>query len=133
MRTINESKPDSNWIEAGNKLRELRNGRKLSIFKVAKEVGISGNYISQLERGLKCPSDEVLHSLARFYSIDKHELFSLYGRVCKEETDYILANPPFHKTLTQISIDDKLTEEEKAHLSIEIHKLYTDITKKRGD
>ena len=45
------------WTEAGEKLKALRKNTKLSIFKVAKKVHISGNYLSLLERGINAPSD----------------------------------------------------------------------------
>lgn len=121
------------WMDAGKTLKELRNQRKLSVFKVAKEVHISGNYVSQIERGLKAPSDIVLHSLADFYGINKEELFSLYGRICEEPKSYILANPPFRRTITQISIDERLTDDEKNYLSEEIQKLYEDLLKSRKE
>lgn len=125
------------WADAGKRLRELREnyvddrGRKLSLFKVAKQLHISGNYLSELERGVKCPSDVVLHSIAEFYSIDKGELFALYEKIVPEQKEYLLANPPLRKTLTSLSIDENLTDEEKEYLSGELYKLYEQLTEKK--
>ena len=63
------------WKEAGEKLKECRKSTKLSIFKVAKKVHISGNYLSRLERGINAPSDTVIFNLAEFYNIEPSELF----------------------------------------------------------
>ncbi|WP_238917983.1 helix-turn-helix transcriptional regulator [Clostridium sp. YIM B02555] len=49
---------------AGKALKKLRKETKLSIFKVAKKVHISMNYLSLLKRGLNIPSDTVLFNLA---------------------------------------------------------------------
>lgn len=116
-------------LNAGEKLRDLRNKRNESVHKVAKAVHISGNYLSEIERGLKEPSDVVLDSLADYYECDKAELFSLYGRIPPEETNLLLKNPPFRKILTQLSLDDRLTDDEKDKLSTEFHKLYTSFIK----
>ncbi|MPN42560.1 hypothetical protein SDC9_190117 [bioreactor metagenome] len=107
----------------------MRNKRNESVHKVAKAVHISGNYLSEIERGLKEPSDVVLDSLADYYECDKAELFSLYGRIPPEETNLLLKNPPFRKILTQLSLDDRLTDDEKDKLSTEFHKLYTSFIK----
>lgn len=127
------------WQEAGEKLREYREnyrdgrGKKLSIYKVAKILSISGNYLSELERGLKSPSDVVLMNIAEFYNIDKSELFSMYDKIIPEERSFILSNPEFRKTLTHLSIDERLTDEDKEYLSDELYKLYNNLTVKKNN
>lgn len=122
------------WEEAGEKLRQYREnyrdgrGKKLSIYKVAKRLNISGNYLSELERGLKCPSDVVLMNISEFYNVDKSELFAMYGKIVPEERSFILSNPEFRKTLTNLSIDERLTDEDKDYLSEELHKIYNELT-----
>lgn len=40
---------DTNWIE--EKLRALRKEKGLSVHKVGRQLGVSGNYVSEIERG----------------------------------------------------------------------------------
>ncbi len=62
----------------GDYLREQRHGAQLSLRQVAEQTGISNPYLSQIERGLRKPSAEVLQQLARALRISADQLH-LYG------------------------------------------------------
>lgn len=115
--------------QAGEKLKELRISRGESVHKVAKVVHISGNYLSELERGLKEPSDVVLESIAKHYEADMAYLFSLYSRIAPVETNALLRTPSFRKIVTQMSIDERFSDEEREQIGKELHKLYENLTK----
>ena len=48
--------------DLGAYLREQRENAKLSVRQLASLTGVSNPYLSQVERGLRRPSAEVLHS-----------------------------------------------------------------------
>ena len=101
------------WVCAGEKLRELRKEKNLSVHKVGRQLGVSGNYISLIERGKTLPGESMLIGLAEFYDIDKQELFDMYGRIESEQVPNIIALPSsIRKTLNQISKDKSLSNEE---------------------
>ncbi len=53
--------PEPLWREAvGNELREERRTAGRTLADVAKDAGVSTQYLSEIERGLKEPSSEVL-------------------------------------------------------------------------
>lgn len=59
------ARPEPLWREAvGEQLREERAGRSERLTDVAGRAGVSTQYLSELERGLKEPSSEVLAALA---------------------------------------------------------------------
>ena len=72
---------ENKWEEVGSFLRNERSRTGLSLFKVAKQVGITGNYLSLIERGIQAPSDVILVALGNFYNLDLEGLFNMYGRV----------------------------------------------------
>lgn len=112
---------EERYAEAGKKLRELRKEIGLSIFKVAKQLHISGNYLSLLERGKQSPSDTVLYNIAEYYNIDSSELFKLYNKLDPQEMNDIINTPKdVRKLLTQLSLEKKLTDDEKKALQKEI-------------
>jgi transcriptional regulator with XRE-family HTH domain len=49
--------------------------------ELAKLVGISNPYLSQIERGLRAPSDSVLESIAESLDISADELYKMAGFV----------------------------------------------------
>ena len=49
----------------GEYLREQRVNAQLSLRQLAEQTGVSNPYLSQIERGLRRPSAEVLQQLAK--------------------------------------------------------------------
>ncbi|MGH9962328.1 MAG: helix-turn-helix domain-containing protein, partial [Pyrinomonadaceae bacterium] len=49
----------------GQRIRELRDAKELSLRELAKKLEISAPFLSDIELGRRYPSDEVLASLAR--------------------------------------------------------------------
>lgn len=98
--------------QAGAKLRAIRKNTNLSVFKVGRAIGVSGSFISQIERGVRAPTDAVLISLADLYGVPKATLFDLYERLEDSELIALLSNPSLRKTFTQITTDKTLSEED---------------------
>ncbi|NOW08081.1 helix-turn-helix domain-containing protein [Clostridium beijerinckii] len=121
---------ESKWIDAGNRLREIRNETNLSVFKVAKKVHISGNYLSMLERGINCPSDAVLFNLAEFYNVDPSELFKLYDKIIPPTNEQLKNMPSLKGLITQLSIDPKLTPEEKDKFATQLYEIANNLFNK---
>lgn len=111
---------------AGSKLRDMRKATGLSVFKVGRAIGVSGNYISQIERGDRPASDAVLIGLAELYSVDKKGLFDLYSRMESEEANSFMAHPELRKTFVEITSNKELSKEEMD----EINKEFQAIAKK---
>jgi transcriptional regulator with XRE-family HTH domain len=118
------------WENSGNILRNLRKKTKLSVFKVAKRVHISGNYLSMLERGINAPSDTVLFNLAEFYGVEPQELFKLYDRVVPPSNEQLTVMPSLKKIMTEISIDSRLTPEEKEQFAKRVYDIANDLINK---
>ena len=51
--------------DLGGYLREQRKAAQLSLRQLSELAGISNPYLSQIERGLKKPSAEILQQIAR--------------------------------------------------------------------
>ena len=49
----------------GDRIRELRNGRDLSLRELAKIVGVSAPFLTDVEQGRRFPADDTLEKLAR--------------------------------------------------------------------
>jgi transcriptional regulator with XRE-family HTH domain len=63
----------------GDYLREQRLAAKLSIRQLAEQTGVSNPYLSQIERGLRRPSAEVLQQLAKALRISAETLYVRAG------------------------------------------------------
>jgi len=65
--------------ELGEFLREQRQGAKLSLRQLAEAAGVSNPYLSQVERGLRKPSAEVLQQIANGLRISAEVLYVRAG------------------------------------------------------
>jgi transcriptional regulator with XRE-family HTH domain len=65
----------------GDYLKEQRLAAKLSLRQLADQVGVSNPYLSQIERGLRKPSAEVLQQLARALRVSAEQLYVRAGIV----------------------------------------------------
>ncbi len=65
----------------GDFLREQRLASRLSLRQLAEQVGVSNPYLSQIERGLRRPSAEVLQQIAKALRISAEQLHVRAGIV----------------------------------------------------
>jgi transcriptional regulator with XRE-family HTH domain len=65
--------------DLGGYLREQRQNAQLSLRQLASVAGVSNPYLSQIERGLRRPSAEVLQQIARGLRISAEALYIRAG------------------------------------------------------
>jgi transcriptional regulator with XRE-family HTH domain len=63
----------------GDYLREQRRNAKLSLRQLAEAAGVSNPYLSQIERGLRKPSAEILQQIAKALRISAEQLYVQAG------------------------------------------------------
>jgi transcriptional regulator with XRE-family HTH domain len=63
----------------GSYLREQRVAAELSLRQLAEQAGVSNPYLSQIERGLRRPSAEVLQALAKALRISAEQVYVQAG------------------------------------------------------
>lgn len=61
--------------DIGQFIREQRNNAEFSVRQLAKLAGVSNPYLSQVERGLRKPSAEILQQIARALRISAEVLY----------------------------------------------------------
>ncbi len=69
----------------GDYLREQRQSSRLSLRQLAEQAGVSNPYLSQIERGLRRPSAEVLQQLAKALRISAEQLYLRAGIVSPDD------------------------------------------------
>ena len=81
----------------GDHLREQRQAAQLSLRQLAEQTGISNPYLSQIERGLRRPSADVVQQLAKALRISADQLLELgadvRGTSSVSVEDAVLADP----------------------------------------
>lgn len=62
------------YEKLGTKIRQLRNGRGLTIAQLAEKAGIDDYYLGEIERAEKKPSLDILSKLANALDIELYLL-----------------------------------------------------------
>ncbi len=100
--------PKDRWHELGSFIREQRGSARLSLRRLSELAGISNPYLSQIERGLRRPSAEILQQIAKALRISAETLYVQAG---------ILEAPSGAPDLTRsIMADQTISEEQKQTL-----------------
>jgi transcriptional regulator with XRE-family HTH domain len=73
--------------DLGSYIRGQRESAKLSLRKLAKQAGVSNPYLSQIERGLRKPSAEILQAIAKALEISSETLYVKAGILEEREHD----------------------------------------------
>lgn len=93
----------------GDYLREQRLGAQLTLRQLADQAGVSNPYLSQIERGLRKPSAEVLQQIAKALRISAEQLYVRAGIVGLDESGSvelaILADPSLTERQKQSLLD----------------------------
>ena len=97
----------------GDYLKEQRVAARLSLRQLAEQAGVSNPYLSQIERGLRKPSAEVLQQIAKALRISAEQLYIRAGIVSPEDG---VGVPTERSVELAILGDAGLTERQKQSL-----------------
>ena len=94
--------------DIGTFIRDLRQTAKISLRQLADKAGVSNPYLSQIERGLRKPSAEVLQQLASALRVSTPAMYLRAGLLDSEGQQGVLAS---------IAADPELTIAQKQSLT----------------
>lgn len=93
----------------GEYLREQRRQAQLSLRQLAEQADVSNPYLSQIERGLRRPSAEVLQQIAKALRISAESLYVRAGILDLDDSGTRMVEDA-------IALDRRLTERQKSAL-----------------
>jgi transcriptional regulator with XRE-family HTH domain len=96
---------DRRWQDLGQFIREQRSVAQLSLRKLSELADVSNPYLSQIERGLRHPSAEILQQIARALEISSETLYVRAGIL--DEPDGTV------DVVAEVRRDPALNEEQK--------------------
>ena len=93
----------------GEYLKEQRVSAQLSLRQLAEQAGVSNPYLSQIERGLRKPSAEVLQQIAKALRISAEQVYVRAG-ILSPDSDGV------GSVEMAVVADSRLTERQKQSL-----------------
>lgn len=104
----------------GGYLREQRVSAGVSLRQLAEQAGVSNPYLSQIERGLRRPSAEVLGQLAKALRISAEQLYVQAGILNPDEDE-------IRSVELAVLADPILTERQKQAL-LEVYQAFRSVS-----
>jgi transcriptional regulator with XRE-family HTH domain len=108
--------------DIGTFIRDLRQTAKISLRQLADKAGVSNPYLSQIERGLRKPSAEVLQQIASALRVSTPAMYLRAGLLDSEGQPGVLA---------AIAVDPDLTIAQKQSLS-QIYETFRNENRRHG-
>jgi transcriptional regulator with XRE-family HTH domain len=94
--------------DIGEFIRDLRSNARISLRELAERAGVSNPYLSQIERGLRKPSAEVLAQIAAALRVSTPLMYLRAGLLNEKDS---------HGVLAAIAVDPDLTLTQKQSLT----------------
>jgi len=105
----------------GEIIRQQRELAELSMRQFAELAGISNPYLSQIERGLRAPSENVLDAIARALKVSADGLYKQAGMPAPGE------EPEDNAVLDAVAADARLTARQRAALT-EVYEAFVTVS-----
>ena len=100
-----EADDNERWIDLGSFIREQRQTLNLSLRKLSELADVSNPYLSQIERGLRHPSADILQQIGRALEISSETLYVRAGILDEDDVEV--------DVIREIRRDPDLSEEQK--------------------
>jgi transcriptional regulator with XRE-family HTH domain len=102
-------RPSDKLHDVGEFIRQQRENAQQSIRDLARSAGVSNPYLSQIERGIRRPSADILQQIARALEISAETLYVRAG--------ILDGTPPETSSVPEaINNDERLSAEQKQSL-----------------
>ncbi len=111
--------------EVGSFIREQRQSAEISLRNLAKQAGVSNPYLSQIERGLRRPSADILQGIAKALRISAETLYRQAGILDEREPEEI-------DVRAAIVADPSLTGKQKEAL-VQVYTTFREETARRRE
>src|ERR1700734_4212264 len=99
----------------GDYIRQQREQAKISLRQLADQAGVSNPYLSQIERGLRKPSADILQQIAKGLRISAEQLYLQAG---------ILETRRGDPELVAAILGDPVLTERQKHVLVEIYESF---------
>jgi len=109
--------------DLGDFIRTRREAARLSLRRLSDLAGVSNPYLSQIERGLRKPSAEILQAIAKGLEISSETLYVRAG-ILEDRTDEREVERAIHR-------DTTLTGAQRDAL-IEMHRAFREVNARAG-
>lgn len=115
---------DKRLVELGDFIRQRREAAQQSIRDLSRLAGVSNPYLSQIERGLRKPSAEILQQIARALHVSAETLYVRAGILDGDANRGDSAAPSVEESV----LSDPLLSTEQKNTLLSVYRSYVNPT-----
>lgn len=115
---------DKRLIDLGDFIRQRREAAQQSIRDLSRLAGVSNPYLSQIERGLRKPSAEILQQIARALHVSAETLYVRAGILDGDSSRAPAATPSVEEAV----LADPLLSTEQKNSLLSVYRTYVNPT-----
>lgn len=115
---------DKRLAELGDFIRQRREAAQQSIRDLSRLAGVSNPYLSQIERGLRKPSAEILQQIARALHVSAETLYVRAG-ILDGDANHVPATTP---SVEESVLSDPLLSTEQKNTLLSVYRSYVNPT-----
>lgn len=108
---------EGRWADLGQFIRAQRDATQMSVRRLAEAAGVSNPYLSQIERGLRKPSAEILQQIAKALRISVETLY-VHAGILDRDGDEVRSS-----VIEAIVGDERLTADQR-HTLITVYESF---------
>jgi len=101
----------------GQRIRELREEKDLSLRELAKKIEVSAAFLSDIELGRRYPSDKVLAGIAQVLETSLEDLRSYDTRPLIKDIKHLTSVEPLYGLAFRKVVDKRISPEELMKLA----------------
>lgn len=99
--------------EIGKELRRIRQSQGKTMQDIANESDVSSMYISEIERNMKVPSDELIDKLSNLYKVNNIDMYEGFNKLPERVEKEVMSNSILFEILYKLThITDNDAKEE---------------------
>jgi len=111
-------------IAFGEHLDNLRTKAGYNLRALGEKLNVSANYLSEIIRGIKAPTDPIVQQMAQLFNQDEDEMFKILGRAPLKARKLLDQAEELQLLLSALS---RLTEEKRDRFMNKVNELYMEI------
>ena len=116
---------DKRLIDLGDFIKQRREAAQQSIRDLSRLAGVSNPYLSQIERGLRKPSAEILQQIARALHVSAETLYIRAGIL---DGDASVKSPSTSASVEEAVLADELLSSEQKNTLLSVYRSYVNPT-----
>ena len=118
---------ESAYQKCGEYIKFERRRRSMTLQQVGDYVGVSANYVSEIERGLKPPSDQFITKFCEYTAVDSREIYSRLKRAPEYAIEELNKNIVAQELIIEIGKNKKLKQKDKERIYNQLLQWYKEV------